>query len=89
MVGDFSVTCHRTTLFHSALSADLNVACTSVIIRLSPLWNDDPENYVGQDARQAAWNQQEQEKQAEPARIDAEKGPQAATDAGDDGALPS
>jgi hypothetical protein len=55
----------------------------------SSLWNDDPENDVGQDARQAAWDQQDQKEQAEPTWADAEKGPQAATDTGDDAALPS
>jgi hypothetical protein len=52
-------------------------------------WDDNPEDHVGHEARQAAWEQQDQKKQAKPERSDAEKSAQAAANAAYDAILPS
>ena len=51
--------------------------------------DDDPEQQVGQEARRAAWDHQDQEKKAEPEGADAEKGAQAAAHACYYAVLPS
>jgi len=43
--------------------------------------DNDPENHIGQEARQTTWDHQDQEEQAKPEWADTEKGTQAATDA--------
>jgi hypothetical protein len=50
--------------------------------------DDNPEDHIGQKARQAAWEQQDQKEQAKPERADAEKSAQAATNAAYDAILP-
>ena len=58
-------------------------------VSTSPFWRDDnPEEYVGQEARQTARERQDQEEKAEPPWTDAEKGAQAAANAKYNSVLP-
>jgi hypothetical protein len=45
--------------------------------------DDEPQHNVGQDARQATWQQQEQKEQAKPQGIDAKEDTQPTTDPGE------
>jgi hypothetical protein len=51
--------------------------------------DDNPEDHVGHEARQATREQQDQKKKAKPERSDAEKSAQAAANAAYDAILPS
>lgn len=52
-------------------------------------WNDDPQDHIGEKARKAAGEQQQEEDQAEPERADAKESPQATTNPADYPVLPS
>src|SRR6478752_5450802 len=62
--------------------------CTSVAKQVRLLfWNENPQNNIGQQSRQSAWNQQDQKEQAEPERIETKESAQPTTYTGYDSIL--
>jgi hypothetical protein len=61
-----------------------NTQASPGVMRSNPLfrWDDQPHQDVNQNARHTAWNQGDQESQAEPERADPEEIGQASTNSG-------